>query len=117
MAGLIFMVYLRTEGYLETSHSKRLLILSMSGIDRMRSPMKLYLRSKLILKCKLIHEPESRRQRLIWGRREAEAKGNGKKWKERMERRVEKIKGKELVRKLILGKVRKWVGNVEREKK
>ena len=51
------------------------------------------------------------------GRREAGAKGNGKKWKERMERRVEKIKGKELVRKLILGKVRKWVGNVEREKK
>ena len=59
MAELIFMAYLQTEGHLETSHAKRLLILSMSDIDRMRSTMKLDLRNKLILKCKLTYESKA----------------------------------------------------------
>lgn len=116
MAGLIFMIYLRVKSHLETPHSKRLLVLAMSGIDKMRSPMKLYLRDKLRLKCKLIHEPEGRRKRLIWGRREAAAKANGKKWKERVEKRVEKMEAEECVKKLILRKVRKWTRNAEKDK-
>ena len=81
----------------------------------MRSTMKLYLGNKLILKCKLIHEPEGRRQRLIWGRREAESRREREEVEGEDGEKMGKMKGKGC-RKLLLRKVKKWFGNAEREK-
>ena len=92
MSGLIFMMLLKVESELKDDQINRLFLLSMIAMDSMRSGMRLYLRKRLILKCKLIKEPEGKRKKLIWSKREAKAKENGKKWKERVERKLEKTK-------------------------
>ena len=112
LSGLIFMMLVKVEKKLGKEQVRRMLVLSMAAMDHMRSAMRLYLRKKLILKCKLIKEVEGKRKRLIWRRREAKAKENGEKWKEKVEGRVEKLKVKEAVKKKMMKKVGKWVKNV-----
>ena len=80
MSALIFMMLWRVEAQLKENEVRRMLVLSMVGMDRMRSAMRLSLRKKLTLKCKLIKEVEGKREKLIWSRREAKAKENGNKW-------------------------------------
>ena len=92
MLGLILMMVLKVERELGEEEVRRMTVLSMVGIDGMRSAMRLVLRKKLILKCKLVKELEGKREKLVWSRREAKAKENGQKWKERVEKRLEKAK-------------------------
>ena len=73
------------------------------------------------MKCKVMREAEGRRK-LIWGRRETQAKGKGEKWKERVGRRMEKAKQMTglvggTVEKAVMRKVRRWAKNVELEGK
>ena len=117
LSGLIFMMLLKVEKKLDGEQVRRMLVLSMAAMDRMRSAMRLYLRKKLILKCKLVREAEGRRKRLIWSRREGKAKEDGKKWKEKVEGRVEKLRAKEAVKKKVMKKVGKWERNLEKEGK
>ena len=117
MSGLILMMLLKLEAQLEEEEVRRMLVLSMMGIDRMRSAMRLFLRKKLTLKCKLVNEVEGKRKKLIWSRREAKAREDGQKWRERVERKMEKPKVKEAVQKKVMRKVGRWVRNLEKEEK
>ena len=74
MSGLIFMMLMKVEGQLNEQEVRRVLVLSMVGMDRMRSALRLFLRNKLILKCKLVKEVEGKRKKLVWSRREAKAR-------------------------------------------
>ena len=117
MSALIFMMLWRVEAQLKENEVRRMLVLSMVGMDRMRSAMRLSLRKKLTLKCKLIKEVEGKREKLIWSRREAKAKENGNKLAERMERRLKKTQMKQEVKESIMRKVKKWTKNLEKESK
>ena len=117
MSGLILMMLMKVEGQLKEEEVRRMLILAMVGMDGMRSAMRLFLRKKLVLKCKLVEEVEGKRKKLMWSRREAKARENGQKWMDRVERKMEKPRVREAVKRKMMRKVRKWVKNVEKEDK
>ena len=107
MSGLIFMILIMVERQLDEDEIRRMLLLSMVGVDRMRSAMRLFMRKKLVLKCKLVKEVDGKRKKLIWSRREAKARENGQKWKDRVERKMEKPRVREAVKKKVMNKVRR----------
>ena len=82
----------------------------------MQSRLRLEIRRKIIGLCRVIREPDTKRQKLIWRRREAYADCYMDNFRNRFEKRVQRMKGQPKLQMLMEKKLKRILKNIGKKK-
>ena len=116
MTALILMLCIGKDFSMDFPEKKRILTLGIAGIGQMVNGLKMELRKEIVKLLRIIKEPTTKREKMIWRRREAYADFEVSKFRNRFENRVARMKGKPKLQTLLQGKMKKVIKNVTSKK-